>query len=369
MQEALDGYQAALSLRPNADEARAAHYNSACCYARLERWEEAADAVITAVNDFDLKFMVALKDDDLARLRERKEFEKVINEVAGRGGIDEGQYIKMRQEAKSPFMFARTVIFGGLTAGAGLGLLVITGRLVAALKGVPDAPDLSETVQNFAVNSGALALLVFLLLRDRQKANRELKVIEREEMLAKLEVQVNGSRTVTVQTLRGIARPIVIAGTRGWVQRTLKSAEPYRNAIKDRGIELIPVVVNGGEDPDDKIRALKAEMAAESKAAKGFSKSARKTAPATDDDDAGGNKKYEVTVGKKKIVAVNAQDWEKWLNVITKDAGLDKGAMSNVYVQIQLDGSVRASGVGAPPWDKLMADIPTLDSIRSKLMQ
>jgi hypothetical protein len=48
---------------------------------------------------------------------------------------------------------------------------------------------------------------------------------------------VNGSRTVTVQTLRGIARPVVIAGTRGWVQRTLKSAEPYRNAIKDRGIE------------------------------------------------------------------------------------------------------------------------------------
>jgi hypothetical protein len=28
---------------------------------------------------------------------------------------------------------------------------------------------------------------------------------------------------------------------------------------------VIPVVVNGGEDPDDKIRALKAEMAAESK--------------------------------------------------------------------------------------------------------
>jgi hypothetical protein len=58
--------------------------------------------------------------------------------------------------------------------------------------GVPDAPDLSETVQNFAVNSGALALLVFLLLRDRQKANRELKVIEREEMLAKLEVWTRG---------------------------------------------------------------------------------------------------------------------------------------------------------------------------------
>jgi len=259
-------------------------------------------------------------------------------------------------------MFARTIIVGGLTAGAGLGLLVITGRLVAALKGAPDAPDLTETVQNFAINSGALALLVFLLLRDRQKANQQLKTIEREEVLAKLEVQVNGSRTVTVQTLRGIARPIVIAGTRGWVQRTLKSAEPYRNAIKDRGIELIPVVLNGGEDPDDRIRALKAELAAESKEAKGFSKAAR-NAPAAPD----GGGKYEVTVGKKKIEAVNTQDWENWLNAICKEAGLS--AMSNVYVQVQLDGSVRASGAGSPPWDKLMADIPTMDSIRSKLMQ
>lgn len=53
--------QAALELRPNPDEARAAHYNSACCLTRLGRFEEAADSVITAVNDYDLKFIVALK--------------------------------------------------------------------------------------------------------------------------------------------------------------------------------------------------------------------------------------------------------------------------------------------------------------------
>lgn len=42
----------------------------------------------------------APQDDDLQRLRERKEFERVINSVAGRGGMNEDQYIKMRQEAK-----------------------------------------------------------------------------------------------------------------------------------------------------------------------------------------------------------------------------------------------------------------------------
>eukprot|EP00951_Prasinocladus_malaysianus_P040242 scaffold459671_cov20-Prasinocladus_malaysianus.AAC.1 len=36
--------QAALEMNPNADEARAAHYNSACCYAKLGEWEKACDS-------------------------------------------------------------------------------------------------------------------------------------------------------------------------------------------------------------------------------------------------------------------------------------------------------------------------------------
>lgn len=69
------------------------------------------------------------------------------------------------------------------------------------MAGAPDAPDLTETVQNFAINSGALALLVFLLLRDRQKANQQLKTIEREEVLAKLEVSPTPSHNHWSQTL------------------------------------------------------------------------------------------------------------------------------------------------------------------------
>eukprot|EP00951_Prasinocladus_malaysianus_P029624 scaffold274659_cov20-Prasinocladus_malaysianus.AAC.1 len=53
--------QAALEMNPNADEARAAHYNCACCYAKLGEWEKACDSVITAVNDYDLRLIVALK--------------------------------------------------------------------------------------------------------------------------------------------------------------------------------------------------------------------------------------------------------------------------------------------------------------------
>ena len=48
-------------MRPNNDEARAAHYNAACCYTALGQWEEAADQLVVAVNDYDLKFSVAIK--------------------------------------------------------------------------------------------------------------------------------------------------------------------------------------------------------------------------------------------------------------------------------------------------------------------
>jgi hypothetical protein len=36
------------------------------------------------------------------------------------------------------------------------------------------------------------------------------------------------------------------------------------------------------------------------------------------------------------------------------------------YVQVQLDGSVRASGTGCPPWRQFLDDIPPLDDVRTK---
>jgi len=42
---------------------------------------------------------------------------------------------------QAPFRFARTFIFGGLAAGAGLGLIVIIGRLVRSLQGERGAAE------------------------------------------------------------------------------------------------------------------------------------------------------------------------------------------------------------------------------------
>jgi len=59
--EALRLFKAALELSPNKDEACAALYNKACAHARLKNWQEAADDVVSAVNDYGLKLDVAVK--------------------------------------------------------------------------------------------------------------------------------------------------------------------------------------------------------------------------------------------------------------------------------------------------------------------
>lgn len=59
--KALKLFQEALDLRPDEEEMRAAVYNSACCYTKLNRFSEAAEAVKDAVNLYGLKLSVALE--------------------------------------------------------------------------------------------------------------------------------------------------------------------------------------------------------------------------------------------------------------------------------------------------------------------
>lgn len=74
------------------------------------------------------------QDPDLRALRERREWLDALEKA--KGGVSTRALVGARAEAKAPFRLARLFIFGGLGAGAALGLVVITGRLIAALKGL-----------------------------------------------------------------------------------------------------------------------------------------------------------------------------------------------------------------------------------------
>ena len=59
--EAVSLYKMAMQANPNDDEARAAQYNMGCAYAKLKKWREATDCVVSAINDYNLKLSVALQ--------------------------------------------------------------------------------------------------------------------------------------------------------------------------------------------------------------------------------------------------------------------------------------------------------------------
>lgn len=57
-------------------------------------------------------------------------------------------------------------------------------------------------------------------------------------------------------------------------------------------------------------------------------------------------------------------EWRAWLKSLQDEA---KVTGEHLFVQIQLDGSVRSSGVGQPPWQKFCDDLAPLDSLRTKV--
>lgn len=86
--------------------------------------------------NFELEYLG--QDPDLRALRERREWLDALEKA--KGGVSNRALVGARAEAKAPFRLARLFTFGGLGAGAALGLAVIVGRLIAALKGVQSRP-------------------------------------------------------------------------------------------------------------------------------------------------------------------------------------------------------------------------------------
>ncbi|PRW20574.1 LOW PSII ACCUMULATION chloroplastic [Chlorella sorokiniana] len=353
----------AQQLSPNADEACAACYNAACAQTRLRQWDAAVESLMRAVNDYGLKLSVALKDPDLEALRERREWLDGLDNM--RGGINEQTYVQLRSEAKAPFRLTRIIFLGGLAVGAALGLFIITGRLLAALAGGEGAPDLQETLQNFGVNSAALAVLGFFVYRDVAAQRRDQAVIEREESLGRLLVSLSSDRVIPLAAFRGTTRPVILAGSRGQLNRALAGAEPFREALRERGVSIVPIQLSA-EDADEKLRRLKAEFgssdaAASSGSSKGFGGSGGEAKPAAAPKAAAGLSSKD---RKWQLKAANEEEWVQWLEQQKAAAGISADA---VYVQVQLDGTVRTSGVGGPSWQQLVDDLPELSSVRTKL--
>ena len=69
--------------------------------------------------------------------------------------------------------------------------------------------------------------------------------ITREETLSGLRIELSNKRVVSVGQMRGTCRLLVMAGTRDHIQAGLERAEPFKQALVERGVLVVPLYRDG----------------------------------------------------------------------------------------------------------------------------
>ena len=68
-----------------------------------------------------------------------------------------------------------------------------------------------------------------------------------------LQIKIGSEKIVPVAKFRGSTRPVLIAGSKGQIQKTLQGAKPYISELRNRGVSVIPLE----SDSADFTKALK----------------------------------------------------------------------------------------------------------------
>ena len=63
-----------------------------------------------------------------------------------------------------------------------------------------------------------------------------------------------------------------------------------------------------------------------------------------------------------KATALRQGDWESWFQTQMKTA--NKKPEKGLYISLRMDGRVRRSGAGSPPWDWLAVALPPVSGSR-----
>lgn len=227
-----------------------------------------------------------------------------------------------RDGQQAPFRVLRQFLAGALGASAAIGGGVSFIQLATGLAGAPSAPPVAQSGQNLAIDVAVGALMLFFWRRDEAARQKQMARISREETLGALRVSLASNKTVKLQALRGFARVVLAAGPPAFVEAAAAAAEPHREALLARGVVFVPFVTEGP--------ALAADAA-----------------PAT-----AAEKRWRAD-------PLYPAEWTRWLGDQMSAASVR--ADTGVYVSLRLDGRVRASGVGLPPWSLLAASLPPVD--------
>ncbi|KAJ4967715.1 hypothetical protein NE237_014416 [Protea cynaroides] len=233
---------------------------------------------------------------------------------------------KIRSEVLSPFRTVRMFFYLAFIASSSLGGLIATTQLIAALTNPSKAAEIPEIVKGLGIDVGAMSIFAFLYSRENSAKNAQLARLSREENLSNLKLRVGQKKVISVSSLRGIARLVILAGPASFIMESFRLSEPFTESLVDRGVLVVPFAMDGD-------------------------------VPRFEFDE---SKEMEELTAKRKrlwqLVPVYASEWSKWLDEQKKLAKVSPE--SPVYMSLRMDGRVRGSGIGYPPWNAFVAQLP-----------
>lgn len=258
----------------------------------------------------------------------------------------------LRAEAEAPFRSVRLFLFGSGAVSASLATLFGLPGLIGSIAGAPSAKSLFEAGQDLGINLGALLICGALVRNDWKQREKQMARLLREDQLGACQLELANKKVLRLAQLRGAARPVVIAGTPNQVWECIKAAEPYKSDLIDRGVIVVALPIFGGMSAGD---------------GQSDSSSIDSDNPELDEEKIVRSlSKLEPEDLRWRATPLRQNEWKKWFKDQASAAG--KELSNGLYVGLRLDGRVRASGLGCPPWGKFAASLPPTEGFFSGLL-
>ncbi|KAL4558606.1 hypothetical protein LXL04_036807 [Taraxacum kok-saghyz] len=243
---------------------------------------------------------------------------------------------RIRSEVLTPFRSVRMFFYIAFIAQASLGGLIATTQLIGALSNPARADSVIEIAKGLGIDIGAASLFAFLYYRENKIKNAQMARLSREENLSNLKLRVDERKIITVSELRGLARLVILSGPSSFITEAFKSSETFTEQLVERGVLVVPLSTDGN------IPSFEFDESEEMK---------------------------EVTKKRRRLwqlVPVLTPEWSEWLDEQKKMANVSPE--SPVYLSLRMDGRVRGSGVGYPPWNAFVAQLPPVKGMWSGLL-
>ncbi|KAL2614125.1 hypothetical protein R1flu_025817 [Riccia fluitans] len=248
---------------------------------------------------------------------------------------------KIRSEVISPFRTVRMFFSLAFIASGSLGFLLTLPRLIGALGHAANASPVEEVLKDIGIDLAAVALFALLYRSDVRARDVQLAKLSREETLGALRVELANKKVVTLEQLRGLCRIVIVSGSTSYVEQALEQGEQLRDELLERGVLVVPYPTDGPP--------LSSQPA---------------SSPVQQNSGSVAAVKEQTMVtptSRWRANPIYTTEWARWLNEQKEIANLSED--KSVYISLRLDGRVRGSGVGLPPWKAFVAQLPPMKGI------